>query len=106
MRLPAAAVPTKNMCCRPINSIYPTGSDSSRFFPESLYPDFSSACRVRGYLDGVAIADVGRFEHGALAEIKEKHADILSSIRGEGEISSETNEKLTAALDAYKRSFA
>ncbi len=61
---------------------------------------------VRGYLDGIDIGDVTRFEQGALAEVKEKHADLVSSIREEGEISSAVDEKLTAALDEYKRSFA
>ncbi len=61
---------------------------------------------VRGYLDGIEIADVGRFEQGALAEIKDKHGDLLVSIRETGEISSEVDEKLAAAFDAYKRAFA
>ena len=61
---------------------------------------------VRGYLDGIALNDVGRFEHGALAELKQKHGDLLASIREEGEISSAVDEKLTAALDEYKRAFA
>jgi len=61
---------------------------------------------VRGYLDGIDIADVGRFEQGALAELKEKHADLLAAIRETGEISSEVEEKLAAAFDEYKRAFA
>jgi len=61
---------------------------------------------VRGYLDGIDITDVGRFEQGALAEIREKKADLLIAIRDEGEISSAVEEKLAAALDEYKRAFA
>jgi len=61
---------------------------------------------VRGYLDGIDIGDVTRFEQGALSEVKEKHADLISAIREEGEISSAVDEKLSAALDEYKRSFA
>ncbi|MDX1483296.1 MAG: F0F1 ATP synthase subunit alpha [Alphaproteobacteria bacterium] len=61
---------------------------------------------VRGYLDGIDIADVNRFEQGALAEIKEKHGDLLAAIRDTGEITPEVDEKLTAAFDAYKRAFA
>jgi F-type H+-transporting ATPase subunit alpha len=61
---------------------------------------------VRGYLDGIDIADIGRFEQGALAELKEKHADLLAAIRDEGEISSGVDEKLSAAFDEYKRAFA
>jgi hypothetical protein len=41
-----------------------------------------------------------------LAELKEKHADLLAAIRDEGEISSGVDEKLSAAFDEYKRAFA
>jgi F-type H+-transporting ATPase subunit alpha len=61
---------------------------------------------VEGYLDGIDIGDVTRFEHGALAELKERHSDLLNSIREEGELSDAVKEKLTAALDEYKRAFA
>ncbi|HEX9810044.1 MAG TPA: F0F1 ATP synthase subunit alpha [Alphaproteobacteria bacterium] len=61
---------------------------------------------VRGYLDGIALADVGRFERGALAELREKHPGILAAIRDDKEIKPETEEKLRAALDEYKRAFA
>jgi F-type H+-transporting ATPase subunit alpha len=53
---------------------------------------------VRGYLDGIDITDVGRFEHGALSELKEKHADLLAAIQVE--------DKLAAAFDEYRRAFA
>ncbi len=61
---------------------------------------------VRGYLDSVALSDVGRFERGALAEVREKHSKILEAIRTEGAISAETETALKAALEAYKRAFA
>ena len=61
---------------------------------------------VRGYLDGIEIGDVTRFEHRVLAALKEKHADLLTSIREQGEISAAVEEKLAAALDEYKRTFA
>jgi F-type H+-transporting ATPase subunit alpha len=61
---------------------------------------------VRGYLDEIALADVGRFERGALAELREKHPGILAAIRDDKEIKPETEEKLRAALDEYKRAFA
>jgi F-type H+-transporting ATPase subunit alpha len=61
---------------------------------------------VRGYLDGIPILDVSRFEQGALAELKEKHGDLLAAIRDAGEITPEVDEKLTATFDEYKRAFA
>jgi F-type H+-transporting ATPase subunit alpha len=61
---------------------------------------------VRGYLDGIELADVTRFERGALAELRDKHADILAAIRDEKELSDSTEEKLKEALDGYQRAFA
>ncbi|MBT7899024.1 MAG: F0F1 ATP synthase subunit alpha [Rhodospirillales bacterium] len=79
----------------------------AQFSPMSVEEEVCSLyLGVRGYLDGIALADVGRFEEGALAELRSKHADIMPTIRSEGQISSETEEKLKAALDEFARSFA
>jgi F-type H+-transporting ATPase subunit alpha len=61
---------------------------------------------VKGFLDEIALAQVGAFEQGALAEIRDKHVAILDAIRTDGEIKSETEEKLRSVLDEYKRTFA
>ncbi len=61
---------------------------------------------VKGYLDGIALNQVGAFEKGALATVKGKHADILQAIRTDREIKPATEEKLRAVLDDYKRTFA
>ncbi|MCH8918763.1 MAG: F0F1 ATP synthase subunit alpha [Proteobacteria bacterium] len=61
---------------------------------------------VRGYLDGIDIADVARFEQGAMAKLKDSHADLLAAIRDTGEISSQVEEGLAAAFEEYKRAFA
>ena len=60
---------------------------------------------VRGYLDKVEIADVTRFEAQLLDEIREKGADLLETIRQEKDLSEETEQKLTAFLDAFAQSF-
>jgi F-type H+-transporting ATPase subunit alpha len=61
---------------------------------------------VKGYLDGVPLNQVGAFERGALAEMRDKHRAILDAIRDDREIKLETEEKLRAVLDEYKRAFA
>ncbi len=61
---------------------------------------------VRGYLDKIDVADVGRFEESLLAEFRAKHADLLETIRDEGEISEQTEEKLKGILEAFSKSFA
>ena len=61
---------------------------------------------VRGYLDGIAVADIGRFEDALLAAMRGPHAAILESIRTEREISDDTEKKLGAILDDLAKSFA
>ena len=61
---------------------------------------------VKGYLDNIAIADIGRFEAGLLDTLRGSGKDILSAIRDEKAISDKTEEKLHAAIGAYAKSFA
>jgi F-type H+-transporting ATPase subunit alpha len=61
---------------------------------------------TRGYLDGLQVAQVGRFEKALLSEIKGKHAAVLDAIRTEREISKATEGKLTEILDGFVKSFA
>ena len=61
---------------------------------------------VKGYLDNIAIADIGRFEAGLLDTRRGSGKDILASIRDEKAISDKTEEKLHAAIGAYAKSFA
>ena len=61
---------------------------------------------TRGYLDGLQVAQVGRFEKALLSEIKAKHAAVLDAIRTEREISKATEGKLTEILDGFVKSFA
>ncbi|MDJ0947424.1 MAG: F0F1 ATP synthase subunit alpha [Alphaproteobacteria bacterium] len=63
-------------------------------------------CGVRGYLDGIDVKDVTRFEQAYLSELKAKGQDILDAIRTEGEISEDTDKKLTAFLDNFTKTFA
>ncbi len=61
---------------------------------------------VKGYLDQIAIADIGRFEAGLLDTLRGSGKDILAAIRDEKAISDKTEEKLHAAIGAYAKSFA
>jgi len=61
---------------------------------------------VRGYLDGMDVGKVNRFEQGLLGEVRAKHRDILDAIRTERELSAKTEEKLKAVLDQLVKTFA
>ena len=61
---------------------------------------------VNGYLDKVAVADVGKFEQGLLSYMRGEGKPILDAIRTEKQVSDDTKAKLKAALDAYAKSFA
>ena len=61
---------------------------------------------VKGYLDTIAIADIGRFEAGLLDMLRGSGKDILAAIRDDKAISDKTEEKLHAAIGAYAKSFA
>ena len=60
---------------------------------------------VRGYLDAIAVEQVGRFEGTFLAQVRSKHADVLETIRKDGEVSADTEGKLKGILDGFVKSF-
>src|SRR6516162_7001914 len=61
---------------------------------------------TRGYLDTVAVADVGRFEASMLGELRAAHPELLEAIRAAGEISPEVEKGLEEFLDSFVRTFA
>lgn len=61
---------------------------------------------VNGYLDKIAVPQVGKFEQGLLSYLRSEGKEILDTIRTEKAISDATKSKLTAALDSYAKSFA
>ena len=61
---------------------------------------------VKGYLDGVALADVGRFEIGLLDQLRGSGQKILASIRDEKSISDKTEKDLHDLIDSFTKSFA
>ena len=61
---------------------------------------------VKGYLDGIQVSDIGRFEAGLLDALRGSGADILASIRAEQKITDDTEAKLHDAIGSYAKSFA
>jgi F-type H+-transporting ATPase subunit alpha len=61
---------------------------------------------VNGYLDKVAVAQVGKFEQGLLNYLRTEGKSILDTIRTEKSISDDTKGKLKAALDGFAKTFA
>jgi F-type H+-transporting ATPase subunit alpha len=61
---------------------------------------------TRGYLDPIALADVGRFEAELLARLRNQHADLLEAIRTQKRLNEELEGRLKAVLDAFASAFA
>ncbi|HIF11057.1 MAG TPA: F0F1 ATP synthase subunit alpha, partial [Sneathiellales bacterium] len=61
---------------------------------------------VRGYLDGIAVGEIGRFESTLLSKLKGNHSDLLDGIRDEKTLSEEADKRLTGILDNLAKTFA
>jgi F-type H+-transporting ATPase subunit alpha len=61
---------------------------------------------VKGYLDKIAVADIGRFEAGLLDHLRSNNQDVLDTIRDEKALSDATSDKLAKAIEAFGKSFS
>ena len=61
---------------------------------------------VKGYLDKIAVSDVGRFEAGLLEFLRSNNQSVLDKIRDEKALSDATSESLAEAIGAYGKSFS
>jgi len=61
---------------------------------------------TRGFLDGVPVADVGRFEAELLSRLHGHHAELLEAIRTQKTLSAELEAQLKHVLDTFAASFA
>ncbi|MDP6474787.1 MAG: F0F1 ATP synthase subunit alpha [Alphaproteobacteria bacterium] len=61
---------------------------------------------VRGYLDGIEVEQIGRFEQDFLGQVRAGGGDILSAIGSTGELSEDNENKLAALLDDFTKKFA
>jgi F-type H+-transporting ATPase subunit alpha len=59
---------------------------------------------VNGYLDDVPVARIQEFDRQFIEYMSTVHADVLTTIANEKQISKETEAALRAALDEFKRS--
>jgi len=61
---------------------------------------------TRGYLDGVAVGDIGRFERELLARIKSSNPGLLEGIRTKKDLTPELETELKDVLAAFTKTFA
>ena len=62
---------------------------------------------TKGYLDKIAVTDVGRFEAGLLKHLRTNASDVLEMITKEDpKIKGDAEAKIKAALDAFAADFA
>ncbi|MBW6506857.1 MAG: F0F1 ATP synthase subunit alpha [Rhodobacteraceae bacterium] len=62
---------------------------------------------TKGYLDGIGVKDVGRFEAGLMAHLRSNHADLLADItNNDRKVAGELEKAIRAALDSYAKTFA
>ncbi|MEM7026014.1 MAG: F0F1 ATP synthase subunit alpha, partial [Pseudomonadota bacterium] len=88
------------------------GSRLTELLKQEQYKPMSVAMQVcvvyagvHGYLDGVPVADVTRYETGLVSELEANGGDILASITDKGELDDDTTGKLKTLLDSYTQSF-
>jgi F-type H+-transporting ATPase subunit alpha len=61
---------------------------------------------THGYIDGLKLDDVTRYEASLLSELRSAGADILDTIRSEKVLSKDTEAKLVSFLDDFAKKFA
>jgi F-type H+-transporting ATPase subunit alpha len=61
---------------------------------------------VNGYLDKLALNQVGKFEQGLLAHMRSEGKEVLDGIRKEKALSDDLRAQLKSHIDAYAKNFA
>jgi F-type H+-transporting ATPase subunit alpha len=61
---------------------------------------------VNGYLDKLAINQVGKFEQGLLAHMRSSGKAVLDGIRKDKALSDDLRGKLKSEIDAFAKTFA
>jgi F-type H+-transporting ATPase subunit alpha len=60
----------------------------------------------KGFMDDVDVKKVLPFEHGLHAYLKDKHAALLAKLEADKAMDKDAEAELTAAVTAFKKSFA
>lgn len=60
----------------------------------------------RGYLDDVELTQVKTFEEGIINYMQKEHADLLAEVDSKGDFNDDIENKLKAAIEAFKQSSA
>ncbi len=61
---------------------------------------------TNGYLDGIPVSDVTRYEEAMIADLRANHAGVLKTIRDSRDFSDDSKKALMAALDIFTKNFA
>ncbi|MBB1491891.1 MULTISPECIES: F0F1 ATP synthase subunit alpha [unclassified Paracoccus (in: a-proteobacteria)] len=62
---------------------------------------------TKGYLDNIPVREVGRWEDGLIAFLRNQHADVLDWLtREDPKIKGEAETRLKTVLDAYAKTYA
>ena len=60
----------------------------------------------KGFLDDIDVKQVLAFESGMFAHLKDKHAALLAKLEADKAMDKDAEAELTAAITAFKKSFA
>ena len=60
---------------------------------------------TRGYLDGIPVGAVGKYEQELLRALRGQHPQILEAIRSSKELKADTEKSLVDMLDKYTKAF-
>ena len=61
---------------------------------------------VNGYMDDVAVSQIGNFEEGLLNHIRENYAHVLETILATKSLDEDTEEALKAAVEEFSSNFS
>ena len=62
---------------------------------------------INGYLDGIELGDVGRFERGLTNHLRSKHQDLLDWITAEDpKVTGDAADRIKAAIDEFANDFS
>jgi F-type H+-transporting ATPase subunit alpha len=61
---------------------------------------------VNGYLDGVEVSQIAKYEAELLQTMKERHSDLLAAIKEAGKIDDDVKAKLDEAISKFTEQFA